>query len=98
VLLAVTTVKLIAEVALFALLGQWMLGLLGGSACEHGLCYQVLRIVGKPFIALARVLSGGCVRTTPLPWVAFCLLAAIWLWATILKVKICLQIGLVQCG
>ena len=96
--LAVTTVKLIAEVALFALLAQWMLGLLGGSAREHGLCYQVFRIVGKPFIALAGVLSGGCVRTPHLPWVAFCLLAAIWLWATILKVRICLQLGLVQCG
>ena len=53
----VTTVKLIAEIALLALLGQWLLGLLAGAKRDKNPFYQVLQIVGKPFVTIARLVT-----------------------------------------
>lgn len=96
-LVLVTTIKLIAEIALMALLGQWLLGLFAGAKRDKNIFYQILEIVGRPFVAVARLLSPKFVVERHLPLVAFFLLLFVWLGATILKIQTCLQIGVELC-
>lgn len=96
-LLLATTVKLIAEIALMALLGQWLLGLLAGAKRDKNIFYQILAIIGRPFVVVARFLSPKFVVERHLPLVAFFLLLFVWLGATILKIQTCLQIGVELC-
>ena len=93
----ITTAKLIAEIALLALLGQWLLGLLVGAKRDKNLFYQILQIMGKPFVAVARVISPKFVVERHLPLVAFLILAFVWFGITILKIQTCLQIGVELC-
>ena len=90
-------VKLIAEIALMAMAGQWLLGLLAGARKEQNLFYQVLAIVGRPFVQLARVITPKLVLDRHVPLVAFCMLLFIWLGATIYKIQTCIQIGVELC-
>ncbi len=94
----IVTVKLITEVALLALLGRCLLGLLvTGAKRDHNFFYQVLRITGAPFIALTRRISPAFVSDASVPLVALLVLALVWLGATILKIHTCLQMGMHLC-
>jgi hypothetical protein len=92
-----STVKLIAEIALMALLGQGLLGLLAGAKREQNIFYQVLQIIGRPFVWVARRVTPKLVLDRHVPLVAFLLLVFIWLGATIYKIQACVQIGVEQC-
>lgn len=96
-LLIVTTVKLIAEIALLALLGQWLLGLLAGAKRDKNIFYQLLQVLGRPFVSVARIVTPKFVVERHLPLVAFMLLLFVWLAATIVKIQTCLQIGVELC-
>ena len=96
-LVVATTFKLIAEIALLALAGQWMLGLLAGEGRNTNPFYRVLQLVGKPWMVAARWLSPRVVLDRHLPLVAVLLVALIWLVATVGKVSICLKIGVALC-
>ena len=48
-LLFVSAVKLVAEIALMALAGQFLLGLLAGQKRDGNLFYQLLQVLTKPF-------------------------------------------------
>lgn len=96
-LLLVSTVKLVTEIALLALLGQWLLGLLAGAKRDKNIFYQILQILGRPFVAVARLVSPKQVVDRHLPLVAFLLLLFVWLGVTIVKIQTCLQIGVELC-
>lgn len=96
-LVVATTFKLLAEIALFALVGQWILGLLAGEGKSTNPFYRVLQLLGQPWMRAARWFSPRVVLNRHLPWVAVFLVVSIWLVATISKVSICLDIGVVLC-
>jgi hypothetical protein len=96
-LTVVTALKLIAEIALFALCGQWLLGFLSGAARNGNPFYALLRLVGRPWVQLARWLSPRMVLERHLPLVAVFLLLIAWGGASIAKVGICLRIGMDLC-
>lgn len=96
-LLLVTSVKLIAEIALLALVGQWIVGLLAGTRRQHNLFYQILAGVGRPFVRVARWVSPRVVLDRHVPLVAFLLLVFVWIVATITKVQTCVRIGVALC-
>jgi hypothetical protein len=96
-LLVATTFKLLAEIALMALAGQWVLGLLAGEGKGTNPFYRVLQGVGKPWMRAARWCSPRVVLDRHLPWVAVLLVVSVWLVATISKVSICLNIGVALC-
>lgn len=96
-LLSVTIIKLLAEIALLALLGRWLLGLLAGKQRESNLFYQVLGIVTRPVERLTRAISPRQVLDRHIPLAAGLLLASTWFIATLLKVQTCLQIGVALC-
>jgi len=96
-LLLVSSIKLVAEIALMALLGQWLLGLLAGAKRDANIFYQLLGIMTKPFLRGARWLAPRMVIDRHVPLVAFLLMAFVWLFATLYKVQLCLEIGVQAC-
>ena len=96
-LAAATTVKLLAEIALLALAGQWLVGLLAGPARDTNPFYRVLQLVGRPWVKVARWVSPQIVMDRHLPLVAFLVLLLVWAVAAITKVRICLEIGVALC-
>jgi hypothetical protein len=96
-LLLASSVKLVAEIALLAFAGQWVLGLLAGQRRDSNLFYQLLQMMTSPFVKLARLVSPRIVLDRHVPLVAFLLLAFAWLVATITRISICLEIGVNQC-
>jgi hypothetical protein len=96
-LLALSATKLIIEIALLALAGQWVLGLLVGARRDGNLVYQLLQRVGWPFVCLVAWVTPGRVATRHHPWVAFLLLALAWLGVTATKIAHCVQIGVALC-
>ena len=97
-LMLVEILKLLAEIALLALLGQWVLGLLAGPKREQNLVYQLFQIVTRPLVAGARLITPrSIVLDRHLPLVAFLVLFFVWLIATVTKINICVQMGVHLC-
>jgi hypothetical protein len=93
----ILAVKLIAEIALMALFGQWVLGLLAGQRKATNLFYQVLELIGRPFVVVARFVTPKFVLERHLPLVAFLLLGFVWVLATASKIAHCVKIGVELC-
>lgn len=96
-LLLISSVKLISEIALLSLLGQWILGLLAGQKREQNLFYQVLQVLTRPFVRATRFITPRFVLERHLPLVAFLLLGFVWIAATVAKINHCLTIGVHLC-
>ncbi len=96
-LMLVSVVKLVAEIALLALVGQWVLGLLAGAKREQNTFYQLFQVLTRPFVRGARYITPKLVIDRHLPLVAFLILAFVWLFATAAKISICVQMGVNQC-
>jgi hypothetical protein len=97
VLLLVSSIKLVAEIALLAMVGQWLLGLLAGSKRESNFFYQLLAVLTRPFVRGARWLAPRAVLDRHLPLVAFLLLGFTWIAATLTKISLCLEPGANLC-
>ena len=91
------TVKLLAEIALLALLAQGVVGLLSGAAKDHNPVYRLLQFIGQPWVRAARWVTPRVVLDRHVPLVAFFALLLLWCAATIAKVSICVQIGVALC-
>ncbi|MCM5681042.1 hypothetical protein M8A51_16070 [Schlegelella sp. S2-27] len=96
-LLLASAVKLIAEIALLAFLGQWVLGLIAGRHRETNLFYQLLSILTRPFVKAARFITPKVVIDAHVPLVAFLLLSIAWVAATLTVISICIEIGVQAC-
>ena len=96
-LLLVNVLKLLAEIALMALFGQWILGLLAGAQRERNLFYQIFQIVTKPLVNGVRLITPRVVIDRHVPLVAFLLLTFVWIVATVTKIDLCVQIGVHLC-
>jgi hypothetical protein len=96
-LLVVSSVKLVAEIALMALAGQWLLGLLAGSKREGNVFYKLLEVVTRPFVKAVRFVTPRVVLDRHIPLAAFVALAMLWVVMTMAKIQLCLQIGVQQC-
>ena len=93
----VSIFKLLAEIALLAFAGQWVLGILAGAKRDQNLFYQVLQVMTRPLVTGARYITPSVVLERHVPLVAFLLLAFVWIAATITKISICLEIGVDLC-
>ena len=96
-LTSLVLVKLIAEIALMALIGRWVLGLLAGQKRDSNLFYQLLDMAVRPFVWSARRISPRVVLDRHVPLVAFCLLAFTWLVVTVWRIQLCVEIGVHLC-
>ncbi len=96
-LLFVSSVKLVAEIALMAMVGQFVLGLLAGQRRDSNLFYQLFQVLTKPFVKGVRLLTPRVVLDRHIPLATVVLLAMVWLVVTIVRINLCLQIGIDQC-
>ena len=96
-LLFVTSLKLIAEIALMAIAGQWMVGLLAGARRDRNVFYKLLEVVTSPFIKLMRLIAPRIVLDRHVPLAAFLLLSVVWVALTATKINLCLQSGVDAC-
>ena len=97
-LLLASSVKLIAEVALLAFAGQWLLGLLIGAKRETNFFYQLLQVLTKPFVKAVRFITPRFVLDRHIPLATVLLMLSMWLFAIVAKVNICMQKGVNVCG
>lgn len=94
------TLKLLAEVALMALLGRWLLGWLVGGARERNAAWQVLAVVTRPPLRLAQALLRQAAPARGTHALAFAGLLTAWLGATAWKVQLvraCIAAGVGAC-
>lgn len=96
-LTALILTKLVAEIALLALAGRWLLGLLAGARHQSNLFWQILDAMARPFLWVARRISPRAVIDRHVPLVAFLLLGFTWLAVTVMKIQACVQIGVQAC-
>lgn len=96
-LLLVSAIKLVVEIALLALAGQGLLGLLAGQKREQNFFYQLLAILTRPFVRGMRFIAPRQVLDRHVPLAAFLLLSVVWLAVTLVKINVCLEIGVEQC-
>ncbi|HSV61023.1 MAG TPA: hypothetical protein VLJ19_19170 [Variovorax sp.] len=96
-LLLASSVKLIAEIALLALLGQWLLGMLAGKRREENFFYRLLQVLTNPFTKVVRAITPRVVLDRHVPLATLLLMLVIWLLATLAKVNICMQVGMEAC-
>ncbi|MES2415969.1 MAG: hypothetical protein V4614_19405 [Pseudomonadota bacterium] len=96
-LTAVIIVKLIAEIALLALAAQAVVGVIAGHGRAHNPVYRLLQLVGSPWVMAMRFVLPRAVPGRRLPLIAFMFLLMVWCVAVVLKVGICLQIGVAAC-
>ena len=96
-LFLISAVKLLAEIALLAIAGQWVLGLLAGAGRDSNPFYQVLNIITRPVIKAVRFVTPRVVLDRHVPLAAFALLAIVWIGATLAKINYCVRIGVEQC-
>jgi hypothetical protein len=95
-LLFATALKMWAEIALMALLGQALLALLVGQARVRNPVYRLLQWLTAPLLAgLRSCLPASSERR--LRGLLAGLLTLVWLLATGLKLQHCLQIGVANC-
>ncbi len=93
-LLLVTSIKLVAEIALCALAGRWLLGLMAGRKRDQNLFYQLLGMMTNPFTAVFRKITPKLVVDRHIPLLTFFALGWVWIFALIQKVSLCqAQVG-----
>lgn len=96
-LLLVSAIKLVAEIALLALVGRFILGLLAGARRASNPFYGVLDVLVRPFISLTRRITPRFVLDQHVPLATFFLLLLVWFLATAYKINLCVQIGIQAC-
>ncbi|WP_119154368.1 YggT family protein [Caldimonas tepidiphila] len=96
-LLGVSSVKLVAEIALLALLGRGLLGLMAGAGRERNPFYQLLQVLTRPFERVVRALTPRVVLDAHVPLATFAVLALVWLLATLAKIALCVELGVAAC-
>ena len=93
----VTAVKLVAEIGLMAFIGRFILGMLAGAKRDSNLFYGILSILTRPFERLTRLITPRVVIDRHIPLAAFLLLAAVWIFATLSKIRMCVELGVQVC-
>ena len=96
-LLFLSAVKLVCEIALMALLGQGALAMLAGAGREKNFFYQLLKVLTRPFIAVARFIAPRQVADQHVGFVAFFLVTVIWMIVTFEKINYCVGNQMVGC-
>ena len=96
-LLLLSAVKLVVEIALMALLGQGVLYALAGERRETNFFYQLLRVLTRPFTSVVRRITPAKVADRHVPFVVFFLLALVWVVVTIERIRHCVSVDMVGC-
>lgn len=81
----IITLRMLVEIALFALIGQGALYMLSGANREQNMFYMVLKIVASPAMRFARWISPKFVADEHVGWIALFILGVLWVGLAIAK-------------
>lgn len=90
-LTVIVILKALAEIAGLALLGQGVLYLLAGAGREQNVFYRTIKIITSPVTRVTRLITPRFVADAHVPFVAFFLVAGIWVALTLEKFAQCSQ-------
>lgn len=93
----VTLAHLIVWIALLALVGQFVLGLLAGAKRDSNVFYKLLEVVASPFVKLMRLLTPRVVLDRHVPLATFLVLCVLLVLLSILRITLCLETGVNVC-
>jgi hypothetical protein len=96
-LLGASIVKLIAEIALMALVGRGLVAVLAGARRDANFFYQMLSLLTMPFERVVRLITPRIVIDRHIPLVTFFIMSMIWFVALFAKINACLKIGVELC-
>ncbi len=96
-LLLLSSIKLVSEIALMALLGQGLLFILAGEKRETNFFYQLMKVLTRPFIAAARWITPRQVADAHVGFVAVFFLALVWAVVTFERIRHCVGVNMVGC-
>lgn len=96
-LLIVSSLKLVIEIALLALAGQFLLGLLAGAKRDGNVFYRLFQVLTGPFVKGMRLITPRIVLDRHVPLATFVFLLTMWLVVTLVKINLCLQAGAQAC-
>jgi len=97
VLLSLNIAQLILYIGGLSLIGQALLFVLSGQKRETNLFYQLFQILNKPWTGIARLISPKQIADHQIPFVAFCMLAILYIVVTLAKIEYCVAIGIELC-
>jgi hypothetical protein len=81
----IITVRILVEIALFALIGQGVLYMLTGANREHNVFYMVLKTIASPAMRFTRRIAPRFVLDQHVGWIALLLLALLWFGLAVAK-------------
>ena len=96
-LLFLNIAQLILYIGGLSLIGQALLFVLSGQKRDTNLFYQLFQILNKPWTAMARFISPKQIADHQIPFVAFCILAILYIVVTLAKIEHCVSIGVELC-
>lgn len=88
-LLLVSILRVLVEVAGYALIGQGALALLAGKYRHDNLFYKILKVVTDPVVKLVRFITPRFILDAHVPMVTFFLLFWLWLALAFAKRHLC---------
>jgi uncharacterized protein YggT (Ycf19 family) len=94
-ILLVSVLRVLVEVAGFALLGQGVLALLAGKHRHNNVFYKVLQTVTGPVVKAVRRVTPQVILDAHVPMVTFFLLFWLWIALAVAKRYLCGLHGLV---
>lgn len=89
--------QLLAYIGLLALVGQGLLFVLAGQKRDTNLIYQLFQVLNRPWMALARLISPARIDPRHHGWVAFFVLAVVYIAVTLAKIEHCISVGMETC-
>jgi hypothetical protein len=92
-LLLLNLVQLVLYIPLLALLGQGLLHVLAGHRRDSNFFYKLLQLMSRPFTWVVRKLTPAKVADRHVPFATFCLLLVAYVFVTMEKLSLCLQMG-----
>ena len=96
-LLFLNIAQLILYIGGLALIGQALLFVLSGQKRGNNFVYQLFQILNKPWTGIARFISPKQIADHQVPFVAFCILAVLYIAVTLAKIEHCVSIGVELC-
>lgn len=85
----IVILKALMEIAGLALLGQGVLYVLAGANRETNFFYRTIKVITSPVVRVTRLITPRFIADAHVPFVAFFLVAGIWVALTVEKFAQC---------
>ncbi len=96
-LLFLNIAQLVLYIGALGLIGQGLLYVMAGQKRDTNLFYQLIGIINKPWILLARFIAPKQILDRQVPFVAFCVVSVLYIAVTLAKIEHCISIGIEIC-